>query len=54
MMLETGMSYLIQESTDLITWTTLQAFLAFGSAIEFVDTEAGNYPGRFYRIVLVE
>jgi hypothetical protein len=54
MMLETGRSYLIQASTDLVAWTTIQAFQTFGSAIEFVDTEAGSYPGRFYRITLLE
>lgn len=54
MKLETGKSYLIQASTNLVTWTTLQAFVAFGNAIEFVDTQAMNYPGRFYRIVQVD
>ena len=54
MMLQTGKSYLIQASTNLIAWTTIQAFTAFSNAIEFVDTSAGDYPGRYYRIVLVE
>ncbi len=54
MKLETGKSYLIQASTNLVTWTTLQAFVAFGNAIEFVDTQAMNYPGRFYRIVQLD
>ncbi len=54
MLLEPGKSYLIQVSPDLVTWTTLQAFTAFGNAIDFVDTLAGNYPRRFYRIVQVE
>ncbi len=54
MQLESGRSYLIQASTDLATWTTLEAFTAIGNAVEFVDTQAGNYPGRFYRIVQVD
>jgi hypothetical protein len=54
MQLEAGRSYLIQATSDLITWTTLETFTAVGNAVEFVDTQAGNYPGRFYRIVQVD
>jgi len=54
MQLEAGKSYLIQASSDLVNWTTLQAFTALGSAMEFVDIQAGSYPGRFYRLIQLE
>ncbi len=54
MQLEAGKSYLIQASSDLVHWTTLQAFTAQGNALEFVDTQAGSYPGRFYRLIQLE
>jgi hypothetical protein len=44
-----GCNFVIQASTDLITWVNLQTNT---SPFTFVDTNAWQYPRRFYRAVL--
>jgi len=44
-------SYLIQASTTLTNWVTLSTNSSAGSFIDFTDTDAHNFPYRFYRII---
>jgi len=46
---EAGLSFDIQASTNLTTWTTVSNLLSDGSAIQFVDLLATNFNQRFYR-----
>lgn len=41
-----GSQYVIQASTDLVNWVTLQTNT---SPFSFVDANAGAFPNRFYR-----
>ena len=43
-----GFSYIIQASTDLISWNSIQTNT---SPFTFTDTAATNYPYRFYRAI---
>jgi hypothetical protein len=46
-----GVTYLIQASTDLSTWTTISTNVASSTGvILFLDTDAPNYNSRFYRV----
>jgi hypothetical protein len=47
---ESGYNYIIQASTDLLTWLSLQTNSA---PFTFTDTNAVTYPVRFYRAVLL-
>ena len=46
---QSGSAYIIQASTDLMTWTSLYTNCA---SFEFTDTDAPHYPVRFYRTLL--
>jgi hypothetical protein len=46
----TGFSFVIESSTNLVNWQPLQTN---SSPFTFSDTNAGSYPLRFYRAVLV-
>jgi hypothetical protein len=46
-----GVTYLIQASTDLSTWTTISTNVASSTGvILFLDTDAPNHSSRFYRV----
>jgi hypothetical protein len=45
-----GQSYILQASTNLSAWTPLQTNSA--TFYDFTDTNAVNFPRRFYRAVL--
>lgn len=45
-----GQSYILQASTNLSAWAPLQTNSTM--FYDFTDTNAGNYPARFYRAVL--
>ena len=45
-----GINFIIQASTDLQSWANLATNSATGA---FIDTKAGAYPARFYRVMLV-
>ena len=45
-----GYNYMVQASTDLVSWLSLQTNPA---PLPFVDTSSVNYPCRFYRAVFV-
>lgn len=46
----TGARYLLEASTDLVTWTKLMARTSIGVTTNYTDTRATNYPSRFYRL----
>ncbi len=47
-----GEQYALEVSEDLIKWTPLVSITAGSTgAIEYLDTDAVNYPRRFYRVV---
>lgn len=46
-----GMTYTIESSTDLEQWTEILTVPATGAdAIDFIDSEAADFPRRFYRV----
>lgn len=48
-----GQQYEIQASQDLVVWTTLhEGICASSKPMDFVDSQAGLYPKRFYRLAL--
>jgi plastocyanin len=48
----TGLSYIVQKSSDLINWTTINTNVAAGSSVLFDDSSATGNPG-FYRVGLL-
>jgi uncharacterized repeat protein (TIGR01451 family) len=47
-----GMTYVVQGSTNLTTWTALSTnTAAAGGTVKFTDTSAASFPLRFYRAV---
>ncbi len=47
-------TYMIEASTDLQHWTPIATNVAGTGSITFTDTDAANYPSRFYRAVVVQ
>jgi len=47
---ETGRSYRVQASVDLLAWTDLSKFVSTNDITQFGDTAATNFPQRFYRV----
>jgi len=49
-----GQSYDVQASTDLINWSTIwqSGVMASNCWTQFTDPNAGQFPSRFYRLVL--
>ena len=47
---ETGRSYRVQASVDLLAWTDLSNFVSTNIITQFSDTAATNFPQRFYRV----
>src|ERR1035441_2984201 len=45
-------SALIQASTNLVDWTSLQTNVPFTGLLLFDDAQALGYPVRFYRVVM--
>jgi hypothetical protein len=46
--------YVIQATTDFVTWVNVQTNSAEGALLPFVDAEAGGFPKRFYRAVVCD
>jgi hypothetical protein len=46
--------YLIQATTDFVTWVNLTNTTATANFMDLVDADAGRYPYRFYRWVLYD
>jgi hypothetical protein len=49
---ETGFFYIIEASTDLVQWVPITSFFSSSDTTVFTDTNAAQYPQRFYRAVL--
>ena len=47
-----GLSYIVQQSSDLINWTTINTNVAAGSSVLFNDSSATGNPG-FFRVGLL-
>lgn len=45
-----GSNYVLQATTDFITWTPVATNLAVTNAFILVDPQASNFPYRFYRM----
>ena len=45
-----GARYILEASSDLITWTKLQARTSAGGTCQFTDTHSADYAQRFYRL----
>jgi len=45
-----GARYILEASTNLVTWTKLLARTSTGVATNYTDLRATNYPSRFYRL----
>ena len=45
-----GARYILEASTDLVTWTKLLARTSVGGTSQFTDTRSADYPQRFYRL----
>jgi hypothetical protein len=50
---EMGGRYRMEVSEDLASWQSLRTVTLMGNSFEFVESEAGNSRGRYYRAVLV-
>jgi len=46
-----GSTYTLEVSTNLITWSNLVTFTMTNGAVQLTDTNATNYPHRFYELV---
>ena len=42
--------YILEASTNLVTWTKLMARTSIGVTTNYTDTRATNYTRRFYRL----
>jgi hypothetical protein len=45
-----GYTYVVQASTDLVNWSPIATNTAVSASDVFTDTDAANYPNRFYRV----
>ncbi|HYA79221.1 MAG TPA: hypothetical protein VED19_01775, partial [Candidatus Nitrosopolaris sp.] len=49
----TGQTYIVQASTNMINWVPIFTNIApMGGQLQFIDSQATNYPSRYYRTVL--
>ncbi len=46
-----GSNYVLQASTDLVSWTPLATNPMTTNVLNFVDQNSSNYPKRFYRVL---
>ena len=49
---QTAHEYIVEASSNLLTWTPVFTNFTFAGAFTFTDTRATNSPARFYRAVL--
>ena len=46
------MTYIVEASDDLKTWTSVGTVTLIGDSMPFVDASAGSLERRFYRVRL--
>jgi len=46
--------YVIQATTDFVSWVNVQTNSAEGALLPFVDEAAGGFPKRFYRAIVCD
>ena len=46
-----GYNYIIEASTNLVSWTSIAELVTTNGTVSFTDSAATNYPQRFYRAV---
>src|SRR5207247_958319 len=51
---EQDQRYLIQATTNFVNWVNIATNVALSSFLDLVDTDAPNYPHRFYRSALFD
>ncbi len=47
-----GARYIVEASTNLVTWTKLVAKTSAGGTAQFTDTRSTNYTRRYYRVMV--
>jgi hypothetical protein len=47
-----GVTYVVFASTNLVDWSPILTNTAVGPMTTITDTEAANFPSRFYRLML--
>jgi hypothetical protein len=47
-----GATYVVLASTNLANWTPIYTNTSQSATVTFADTEAANYPRRFYKVAL--
>ncbi len=45
-----GARYIVEASTNLVTWTKLVVKTSAGGSAQFTDTRSTNYTKRYYRV----
>jgi len=46
-----GSNYVLQATTNFLTWTPISTNTAITNQFNFLDTKATNFPFRFYRVL---
>jgi len=46
--------YIIQATTDFVTWVNVQTNATEGALLQFIDPDAGAHPKRFYRALVCD
>ena len=46
-----GSNYVLQASTNLMNWTPISTNLALTNEFNWLDSQATNYPHRYYRVL---
>jgi hypothetical protein len=46
-----GSNYVLQVSSNLVSWTSLFTNPATTNVLNFMDPKSSNYPNRFYRVL---
>ena len=49
-----GQSFVVQASSDSVSWVTVRTDTLLGSYLDFVDTTAAGFRQRFYRVVSLD
>ena len=47
-----GLTYVVLASTNIVDWTPIYTNVALTASAMVTDSQAGNYPRRFYKVML--